>query len=427
MKDNLKTLEEQSRKYSLNLSPRYASNWGAWEVAREFVCNAIDASESDMVLGGDGPDHLTIFTPTTPNLAELFMIGEGTKAAGGTTIGQFGEGAKIAALVATRTSGCSIAIHVPGYSVRFGFEDVLGAPCLHAYIDPSDAEIGGCLIDLRMPGIARATYGRILSDRTDGPVGKAECGCCRIYCKGVWIQDLQLPAAYDWNLGALDINRDRGMVNQWTIASRLSDWLDRNLTSEIADTIVQQAKGLETEALQFCVPSVNPRLKDAFHRVYGENAVIASDERAVNDKARVLGCEPHRVSKECAKRLLLVGCKTADSVLDADHQFEAVDATRYAAAIEDLRRFDGLIGAPRVTVCVFTGSPVQNLGYANLKDNRLWLSERLFAKGSEAELTMTYLHEMAHFISGQGDLTHEFEFTLTHMLGTLAMIVREHL
>lgn len=77
-------------RYSLNLSTRYASEWGSWEVARELICNAIDASPEGMKVDVQGSDTLIVTTPTVPNVAELFVIGEGSKAPGGKTIGQFG-------------------------------------------------------------------------------------------------------------------------------------------------------------------------------------------------------------------------------------------------------------------------------------------------------------------------------------------------
>lgn len=36
-----KTVKPKVKRYSLNLSPRYAPKWSAWEVAREVICNAV--------------------------------------------------------------------------------------------------------------------------------------------------------------------------------------------------------------------------------------------------------------------------------------------------------------------------------------------------------------------------------------------------
>ena len=113
--------------FSLNLSPRYAPDWTAWEVAREIICNAIDASPEDFRVTPHGDNQLKVWTPTVPDLCELFVIGQGSKSPGGSTIGQFGEGLKMAALVATRTEGGRFRVKLPGQDVRFMFDESMGA------------------------------------------------------------------------------------------------------------------------------------------------------------------------------------------------------------------------------------------------------------------------------------------------------------
>lgn len=413
-------------KYSLNLSPRYAADWGPWEVAREFICNAIDASENGMVIGGDAADRLTIETPTAPNFAELFMIGEGTKAKGGSTIGQFGEGAKIAALCVSRTVGSSIAIEIPGHRVTFGFEPVMGSECLHAYIEETENDRKGCLVDIRMPGIGRAHMGRILTNREAGTVGRAAKSSVRIYCKGVWITDMAEEAIYDWNLNNLEINRDRGMVDRLSLTITMAGFIGDNIDSnpEMAERIVDSLKSLECSSLQWTgAAKTGPALRDAFYRMYGEKAVISSDKGSVNESARQAGYEPKRVHDKVEARLREAGVKGAEQVIARDHNFTSVDTAEYRQKINWLRRLDKTVDAPDVTVLVFAESDVAAMGFANLEDRHLWLRESLFRRGNEFELVRTYLHEVAHFISGASDGTVKFECGLDYIAGQLGLML----
>jgi hypothetical protein len=74
---------------------------------------------------------------------------------------------------------------------------------------------------------------------------------------------------------------------------------------------------------------------------------------------------------------------------------------------------------------VFAQRDNSELGRADSEDNRIWLSEQLFLPGEQSRLAMTYLHELAHVMSGEKDATRAFEYALTEMLGRLAMRLLE--
>jgi len=205
---------------NLNLSPRYVPNWGAWEVAREIICNAIDAAEDKMQCQVEGADKLIVTTPTVPDMGELFIIGEGSKTVGGNTIGQFGEGLKVAALAACRAPGGSLTLYVPGKRITFGFAPIFGKDVLHAYIEP-DNHSDGYRAEIVMHGCAFAFVGRLLDDRTPRAMEKS-CGTgFKCYVKGVFVSEFGNDAIWDWNLGNVRMNRDRSLVLEKDISEAI--------------------------------------------------------------------------------------------------------------------------------------------------------------------------------------------------------------
>jgi hypothetical protein len=116
----------QVQSYSLNLHERYAPEWGVWECAREIFANAKDAAPNDMKVQSPNANTLEIFTPTAPDIAELFIIGCGSKTPTDETIGQFGEGLKLTALAATRKLGGSLSIQLDRKLVTFALREHFG-------------------------------------------------------------------------------------------------------------------------------------------------------------------------------------------------------------------------------------------------------------------------------------------------------------
>ncbi len=78
------------------ISANYVSHWGIWEAAREILQNAMDAPQYN-VSYTDG--EMIVTNPGSLNLKAL-LLGESDKAEGAR--GQYGEGLKLAMLIAAR-------------------------------------------------------------------------------------------------------------------------------------------------------------------------------------------------------------------------------------------------------------------------------------------------------------------------------------
>lgn len=408
-------------KYSLNLSKRYVADWGAWEVAREIICNALDAAPDDLSIHPKGADELIVSTPTVPDLSELFIIGEGTKAVGGDTIGQFGEGLKLAALVATRSGG-SLTLNLPNKRVTFSFENVMDVDVLHAKIDDEPNGLTGYVATIRMTGVSTVYAGRLLADRSSGPQPKHGKDLT-IFVKGIFVSLVDAESIWNWNLNKLKINRDRSMVSTSEICYRIGDWLEDHMTGDMADQIVAATDDeIEAnEALELYHGGNTKRLlPPAFKRLHGDNAVTKSDIQANNERARADGMNPVSVS-DGIRRAIRWSIRSADEWKIKAGQLQSLDYAPFKSQIDTLRTLDKLIDAPLVKVCVFEPEDDALFSYADRAERIVWLSKRLFTDGEALLLTRTYLHEMAHIISQAEDCTRKFEDTLDDLNGRLAM------
>lgn len=413
-------------RYSLNLSPRYAANWAAWEVAREVICNGLDASPDDMKVTVEGANELRVTTPTVPDLSELFIIGEGTKCEGGKSIGQFGEGIKLAALVATRTEGGSLVLNTPGKTITFFFEDVMGVKVLHANVKDNPIHESGYEAVIQMPGISMAFAGKLLDDRAEGPKEKSSVSPMRVFCKGVFVSDLRNESIWDWNLSGLKINRDRSMVSSTDVFSEIGAWLAQNVTPEIADRLVADPEAVEANyvLLYHRSEKLVSAVVAAFRRKHGDKCCLATgvpraDARAEREGYNVVA----DVSVGMAEMLDRGKIVKAHLVIPKDHDLEPVDIEPHRAAIKKLRQLDTIVGAPLFSVHVFSNRSEARKGFTVCIDRRVWLSEGLFTPGNELELVRAYLHETAHIMSDSDDETQEFEHALDGIAGRLGMHV----
>lgn len=411
--------------YCLNLSPRYVPTWGAWEVAREILCNAFDACPDGMRVEPQGMDTLRVWTPTVPNISELFIIGEGTKAPGGETIGQFGEGLKIAALTVTRHRLGNLTLRTPDKLIDFEFRPVMGVDVLHAVITPMEnSPTEGYEAVIRMPGIALAFAGKLLPERVSGPIAKVNEAEVMVYSKGVFVCcKNDMSSIWDWNLNDLTLNRDRSMVESFNLTVAVGAWLVAYATNQQLDAMILHSTKYESNQVLYWFSDLSfaKKLAKAFRRVHGDNAVIEIEiDTKAHSYAKSIGRKPVSVNKNLGARLIDGGIQTVQEVLPKNSDLESVSIDPYRKALETLRSLDAMITAPPLKVCIFANREDHLKGRADFDDHTVWLSEGLFSPGNELELIRTYLHEVGHIMSQKQDETREFENALDGIAGRLA-------
>lgn len=407
--------------HSLNLSPRYAPNWGAWEIAREIISNAIDADPNYRVTA-HGSDRLEIFTNTAPDLAELFVIGEGTKAPGGSTIGQFGEGFKLSALTITRMHGASITVELPTCYIGFEFRENLGVEVLHAIVEPKDAITQGMSVLIEAQGIAHSFEGKILENRMPGCLPKTGV-FMNVYCKGIWITQVDAKSCFDWNVADLEINRDRNFAELSKIGQSVGSTIQRAIDDKMADALVLHCESWECGKPLSNVQwysNVYSKLGMAWERRFSGKVYPALRIDPLRKDAERFGYKFVQVEEGLYECLKAAGIKTAANLIPLFSDTDFIDATKYEPQIDWLRSFNDKLGIPSFSIRVFPNTMNLTLGFADMNERRIALNEGLFSGGKD-QLAATYLHEAAHLMSGAKDETREFEFALTELLGKLAV------
>lgn len=285
---------ESCRVCSLN----NVAQWGCWEIAREIISNSTDADPL-YILNFVNTHTFDVYTSTSPTYAECASIGESSKVYGGPTIGQFGEGLKVAAATAARLGG-QIVVSTPDFRGRYSIrnEDGFRHPSLWLEIEDPNSRSAplpskGCIISVTVPSGNFQQYQSRFIPRASCLIPKTEPSKAVIYCKGVWIGELHYISRYDYNLD-FELNRDRNVNSAsssiYTAAySALSDL--PKLPEDILTALFVDNDSVEFElqALTYAPWSstrsdspIGRQLREKAHSLYGPKVCIIDGEASPN-------------------------------------------------------------------------------------------------------------------------------------------------
>lgn len=240
------------QKFELTLTERYASSWGVQEALRELIQNAIDQEtqvDGNTLSIGYADNILKISNKDSVLQKKSLLLGFTSKEDDTETIGQFGEGYKIALLVLTRL-GHNVTIYNYGKkevwtsrfvkSRRYEGEKVLTIDVETGYlwtkvpdnnltieVDGITEDIYDCLRDRCLlfhddkGEVLESERGEILlDDRYKG----------RLYVSGLYINnDDSLEHGYDIKPKYLSIGRDRDLVSSFDVYRTTSNmWIKQD-------------------------------------------------------------------------------------------------------------------------------------------------------------------------------------------------------
>jgi hypothetical protein len=416
--------------YCLNLHERYAPDWGVWECARELYANAKDACPDGLTLKSPDANTLEIWTPTIPDLSQLFIIGCGSKTAEDENIGQFGEGVKLTALASTRRAGDSLTIRLPRETISFEIREHLGERVLFAVVKKS-RPFKGCLCKLVMQGAGYALNGKVITGDESHMIPKPPEAPVQIFSKGVWICNLdEDKAIYSYNLNDIKLNRDRSYAEPWSVRSAVGYTLLANMTPEVADQLVTRPLSWEAHS---CLSTVGysateeqkQLLADSLAQRYGKQMVMRTDARA-SEVAERRGHNPILLGDGLAF-LVRNHVKKDVDVAGAAFALDEVPALpEWEKAHEELLLLAHYIDIPLTAIRTFADVRSDLLGKADLENSAIWLNERLWHKDNRFERVRTFIHEAAHLQAGALDATMAFENSLDLLGGKLALLVLDN-
>lgn len=239
-------------KFELSISTQYVPNWGIVEAFRELFQNALDneienpGNEMGFVYDEDS-QSLRITNKTSSLTADTLLLGSTTKANEKKTIGQHGEGYKIAFMVLLRNEK-KITVYNYGAREMWTVRLVKSKKYNNQYITTVFVDkkypwsrVPDNDLTILVEGITREEYdevvqknlhlrpvrpamvesknGRILTD-------KEEAG--NIYIKGLFIANkIDFKYGYDFEPGIISLDRDRRVLDSMRLAFETAQlWAD---------------------------------------------------------------------------------------------------------------------------------------------------------------------------------------------------------
>jgi hypothetical protein len=282
--------------FNMNVTRGYVPNWTAHDVMREYASNTVDY---DGVMTELATDRMQFCTDSQPTLDNLVAIGSGSS--DDSKIGQWREGSKMAAMVVARAGGV-VTVWFGHYKLEYKFlrADGLDEETLHCIVETLDEYVDGCVTVVQMDNISNCSFEFLGKDYPIGPIKKDDLSPCRVHMKGVFIGVLSHHSIYDWNLSDLQINRDRNLVDSYSVFCSISDWLEDN--EDIDDVLIEATAGMEVDGHISPASYVEDRLREKWVKHFGEMAV-ASYANIEDMKARISGyavIDCSELMKNCA-------------------------------------------------------------------------------------------------------------------------------
>lgn len=428
-------MQTEEKKYDLNLSSKYVPDWSVWEIGREIISNAIDASPDEYSVEEMSDDLIIVKTPTWPQVKELKIIGCGSKKKDGETIGQFGEGLKMAALACTRQKEGRLFLSTPEYRANFFMRDEDDEKILTMKIEGSDPEEKECQIWIGFPGIRNAIKGRFTKDPI-GPLKKDEQrATCRIFVKGVFMQEIKSKSLHDWNIPFATFGRDRNVVEQTIVNLHIANWINDNMNDSLADQIkLIDGSYIEMKALEQwperIFQSAREIIRNSLKRHFGADAIIATQNTNANKLAGARGKTVMVLSEGLARVVRTrdnsdtSGIHTSEDLLKKGSVLtQVLIKPEWKESITEIEKIMDLISIP-AEIRIFENFAGAEAGLAVLQDDRLgcimWINESLFFPSRRLERIATAIHELCHIRDKGEDASLEFEKSLDTVAAIIA-------
>ncbi len=296
----------------------------------------------------------------------------------------------------------------------------------------------------------KAVFSRILD------LGRSQPG---VFIKGVRVSGMRENALFSYDLATEKISPDRAVVDSQALLSEIQVLLKGTDNSEVVEKILQTAK-LDPRGryYEFSAIGWNPREKfnnpagadriwtgslyggcadrpnpsspwgKAFHRLFGERAVLASTDifdTGTNKDAAIMGYTPIELNREIHEYLSCLGVRTADSVNKEqrvawvhEDDLSEPEKAMLARAAEINQALGITVSVPiRVFAGIFlpsgrevdTNDDIHAIkGFAPTAGEEKYVAIRQTNLKNFWDFARVYIHELGHFITGADDYSRAF-------------------
>lgn len=224
-------MSDGTEKHVLSLSPDYVLSWGLWEAVRELLQNSIDESatnpQAKQVFQYDpASETLTIGTTNCHLEPRTLLLGVSGKRDQTNTIGQFGEGYKIALLVLARLSYDVVLYNGDKiWRPRFEFSEQYQESVLTIEISTNPNPCNG--VSFKIRDVDADHFGEIneryLVDVRENLIYDEDYMKGRVFVNGLFVCDVEgLEYGYNFTPDRINLDRDRGMASTFEVAYEAS-------------------------------------------------------------------------------------------------------------------------------------------------------------------------------------------------------------
>ena len=295
-------------KIELTISPNYVPNWTYVDAVRELFQNALDQATQnpDNVASWDYDSQtgiLTISNATSKLTASSLLLGQTTKSGDSDTIGQFGEGYKIATLVLLR-EGKNVVFYNYGareiWRPRFVKSRRFGTDILTFFIEKQAIwdKVPSADLVIEVDNISAEEYSHIVESnlhlRDDyevvehteyGDVIDIPGANGKVFVNGLYVCDYP-PYQYSYNFkpAHIRIDRDRKMVNDFDLrwmASKM--WSTCKDTDKVLEMIAEDKADVAFIDNVTYTSSWRDLAADKFKSVYGPEAIPVSTQEELDE------------------------------------------------------------------------------------------------------------------------------------------------
>lgn len=314
----------------LTIHKDYVRTWGIKEALRELIQNAIDqmtTNPDNLMICEYDPERMVLRIGNKLSVLDrnTLLMGQTSKSGDSKTIGQFGEGYKLALLVLTRLKHPTAILNygtkerwVPTIKHSRKYRAHVLTIVITRYIFKSVPdnnlvfEVGGItpeiyadfvqstlhLQDIDEPHFLRTSSGRVIMH--EDYKGK-------IFVNGLFVCQSKLNFGYDLNPDQIKLDRDRSVVADFDM-----QWLTSKMWAELGETYYDLVSSLLNsgnddvkyldKVSSYVGRGVQNKVHDEFRETHGYSAVPVTDQREF-DEVKSNGHNPVIV-KENVKELI---------------------------------------------------------------------------------------------------------------------------
>ena len=283
-------------KFVLTLSPKYVTEWDLWRAVRELLQNAIDQKKKDAeteVEYGYDDGTITIGSSTGHLSTTSLVLGEGDKRESKNTLGEFGEGYKLAMVVLLRL----------GYDVRIWNGDKLWIPtfdynetfqtALLTINEFGAKEVPGVRYEIK--GVSEEDWkslgDKYLPDIAENTILSLRPG--NIYVSGLHITYLpEFHFGYNFSPDRVKLERDRNLVPMWDIQYEASRLLAKSQEDEKTLELLENDHKDASMILSHLTAEQQVRVSRLFHEKHGDVVPVSTQqewESFASRKSRMVG------------------------------------------------------------------------------------------------------------------------------------------